>query len=263
MLIEPVGDRERLVYASLLELLKDRQPARLTHNLKTGALRVGASRDLATGAASTNAVSTDTGSGEVDSQSAEACSSSGCPPRPKAQNPVHCHLEDVSPDLIEEMWGVPLRVLLFGATPLAHYLVPHLQSLDFDPLVVDWRSSYLKKLETDSLVRLMDKDAFAELLRDGAPADSCVVILSHVFDQDRDALCAALTCECAFVGMLSSRARREKIFEEARAHGITNESLCRVHSPLGLNIGSTSDSEIAVSILAELIQFRAGTVTGA
>jgi xanthine dehydrogenase accessory factor len=244
VLIEPIGDRERVVYASLLERLRNGEATRLIHDLRSGTIAIGT---LGTDRPETDSLGTDPPeSGPLQAE-------------PRPAEPTHVHPEDLAPSLIEETWEAPMKVLLFGATPLAHCLVPQLNSLDFDPLVLDWRPTYLEKVEPKSCARLIERNDLAEAFS----IDACVVILSHVFEQDRDALFAALMSGCAFVGMLSSSSRREKIFEELRERGIEGEAIARVRSPLGLDIQSKSDPEIAVSILAQLIQFRSGSNAGA
>ena len=56
--------------------------------------------------------------------------------------------------------------------------------------------------------------------------------------------------------MIGSRRKIKLIFEDLIARGVPAETLARVHAPLGLDIGSQTVPEIAVSIVAELIAFR-------
>ena len=56
--------------------------------------------------------------------------------------------------------------------------------------------------------------------------------------------------------MIGSNAKRKALFDELRADGFTDEELARVKNPIGLQIGARTPEEIAISILAELIQQR-------
>jgi xanthine dehydrogenase accessory factor len=85
---------------------------------------------------------------------------------------------------------------------------------------------------------------------------SLVLILSHSFERDKEALRQAVASRCAYIGLLSSKNRRDKMFEDLLAEGISPADLKRVSSPIGIDIGGRSDPEIAISILAELIKFR-------
>jgi xanthine dehydrogenase accessory factor len=147
--------------------------------------------------------------------------------------------------------SVPSRadLFIFGATPLAHRLVTDLEELEFRIHVIDWRSDYLDRF-VDVATILAGKEPL--------PFDekSLVLIVSHSFERDRDVLKQALLRKCAFLGLLSSKIRRDQMFEDLLKEGITEDDICRVSSPLGLDIGGRSDVEIAISITAELVRFK-------
>jgi xanthine dehydrogenase accessory factor len=63
---------------------------------------------------------------------------------------------------------------------------------------------------------------------------------------------------CAYIGLIGSRRRTAHTFGQARALGVSEELLQRVHTPIGLDIGAESPREIAVSILAEVIAVQRG-----
>jgi len=85
---------------------------------------------------------------------------------------------------------------------------------------------------------------------------SMVLVLSHSYEKDKDVLKHAFVHRCPYIGLLSSKTRRERMFEDLRRGGIAAHDLERVSSPVGIDIGARSDLEIAVSITAELIRFR-------
>jgi xanthine dehydrogenase accessory factor len=143
----------------------------------------------------------------------------------------------------------PLRPLfVFGATPLTRRLLKCVEDMEFEFHVIDWRRDYLDKFRTvDGVTVHLDEHAFDE--------DSFVLIQSHDFRRDKAMIKEALARECAFVGMLSSRSRRDTMFQELREEGVSPEALGRVSSPVGADLGGRSDPEIAVAIAAELIAF--------
>ncbi len=143
----------------------------------------------------------------------------------------------------------PRRLFIFGATPLTRRLALLLADMEFDINVVDWRPTHLEGLMDLEWVSLHPEEySFG--------ADSYVLVQSHDFRRDKDVLKAALSAGCAFVGMLSSSSRRDKMYEDLRAEGVPGNSIDRISSPVGMNIGGKSDAEIAVSIAAELVAFR-------
>jgi xanthine dehydrogenase accessory factor len=141
----------------------------------------------------------------------------------------------------------PLRpVFIFGATPLAKCLLRTFKDMEFDLHVIDWRSDYLDGFAGIAGVTTHTGEA---PLAD----DAFVLIVSHHYHRDRAMLARALSKNCAFVGMLSSRVRRDRMFEELRKEGVAEDDLSRVVSPIGIDIGAKSDAEIAIAVAAQLV----------
>jgi xanthine dehydrogenase accessory factor len=61
-----------------------------------------------------------------------------------------------------------------------------------------------------------------------------------------------------YLGLMSHRKRKRKIFEGLRKAGFGDEARARVHTPIGLSLGSETPEEIAISILAEIVAVRRG-----
>ena len=85
---------------------------------------------------------------------------------------------------------------------------------------------------------------------------SFVLIASRSHDTDLQALRAALDTSAAFIGLLGSSRKKAAFFAALREEGMTEEQLRRVASPVGLEIGASSPAEIAVSIMAQMIQIK-------
>src|SRR5437588_422288 len=75
-------------------------------------------------------------------------------------------------------------------------------------------------------------------------------------NHDEEGLYHLAESRCGYVGMIGSRRKVRLIFDDLAAKGVSAEALARVHAPLGLDIGSQTVPEIAVSIVAELIARR-------
>jgi len=80
-----------------------------------------------------------------------------------------------------------------------------------------------------------------------------VCLLTHDPKIDDPALIAALRADCFYIGALGSRKTHAKRVERMMAEGFSQEDLSRIHAPIGLDIGSVSPAEIAVSVLGEII----------
>jgi xanthine dehydrogenase accessory factor len=83
------------------------------------------------------------------------------------------------------------------------------------------------------------------------------IVVSTQGEQDEEGLKLALSTEAAYIAFVASRTKAEKILKGFAAQGATEESLKRVRAPAGLDIHAKSPEEIAVSILAEIIQLKA------
>jgi xanthine dehydrogenase accessory factor len=150
-------------------------------------------------------------------------------------------------------------VYCFGA---GHVAVPtaHLAALaGFRVVVVDDRAEFAcaERFPEAHDIRVIGdfRRAFAGLEID---EDSFIVIVTRGHRFDREVLEKALPTSAGYIGMISSRHKKEAIFAALLTAGVDKERLEKVHSPIGIDIGGETPEEIAVSIVAELIQVRSG-----
>ncbi len=80
--------------------------------------------------------------------------------------------------------------------------------------------------------------------------------------RDRDALRAALSSGAAYVAFIGSRRKADKLKADLLAEGMERDKLAALHSPAGLDIGAVTPDEIALSILAEIVQVRHKAAAG-
>jgi xanthine dehydrogenase accessory factor len=85
--------------------------------------------------------------------------------------------------------------------------------------------------------------------------DSYVVVASHG-NYDEDALAAALRTEASYVTLVASKKRSATVLDYLRETGLTEDRLARLKYPAGLDLGAVTPEEIALSILAEILQIR-------
>jgi len=87
-------------------------------------------------------------------------------------------------------------------------------------------------------------------------AHTAIVAVTHDPKLDDMALLEALKCDAFYVGALGSQKNQEKRRERMRMFDLNEAEIARLRGPVGLPIGSRTPAEIAVAILAELIQVR-------
>jgi xanthine dehydrogenase accessory factor len=88
--------------------------------------------------------------------------------------------------------------------------------------------------------------------------ESYLVIVTRGHVHDKTVLAQALRTRARYIGMIGSRTKRDATYEALTKEGFTVGDFARVHAPVGLSIGAETPEEIAISIVAELIQARAG-----
>lgn len=132
--------------------------------------------------------------------------------------------------------------------------------VDFEVWVVDDRAAYVDRDRFPTAHRLIAGDigsTLKDLVAQGAITPSTyAIIVTRGHAHDEEALFHLAPTAAGYVGMIGSKRKIKLIFDDLLAKGIGAETLRRVHAPLGLDIGSQTVPEIAVSIVAELIARR-------
>jgi len=163
---------------------------------------------------------------------------------------ANCEVElihELASGPVEELLHPPVPLCVFGASPLAQVLAAQVRDMPLQMHVHDWRPPYLAEFEHIPHVEVHDE----KIAIDGR---WFVLVLSHSYARDIELLFEAVSKDCPYVGLLSSKKRRDAMYAELEERGVSREALDRVHSPVGLDLGGRSDVEIAVSIAAELVQ---------
>ena len=146
----------------------------------------------------------------------------------------------------------PVRILCIGAVHISQALAPMAKLADFDLTIVDPRTAFAtpERFPDVHLIAQWPQDVLPELRIDRYTG---VCLLTHDPKIDDPALIAALRADCFYIGALGSRKTHAKRVERMMAEGFSQDDLSRIHAPIGLDIGSVSPAEIAVSVLGEII----------
>ncbi len=147
----------------------------------------------------------------------------------------------------------PLRLIIVGAVHIAQALVGMAQAAGFDPLVVDPREAFGSEARFPDAAIINDwPDAALDTI--GVDGRCAVVLLTHDPKLDDPALHIALESKAFYIGALGSKRTHASRVERLTAAGFTPDQIGRIKGPIGLNIGASGPAEIAVSILAQIIQ---------
>jgi xanthine dehydrogenase accessory factor len=152
-----------------------------------------------------------------------------------------------------------LRLLVVGAVHIAQALVPMALPLGFAVTVIDPRRAFATEERFGAGVTLVDlwpDEAMAALKPDGRTA---IVTLTHDPKLDDPALDAALKSQAFYIGALGSRRTHAKRVARLQELGHAEAAIARIQAPIGLDIGAVTAPEIALAILAQVVQARRGT----
>jgi xanthine dehydrogenase accessory factor len=162
--------------------------------------------------------------------------------------PMTCLGEGGVEIFLEPVLAAP-RLAVLGATPAARSLVRMGAELGFHVVVAPPGAS-AEELPTGARV-------VADVATALADADGHTwVVVATMGSGDEEALTAAAASEAGYVGLIASRTKARHLLEFARASGVAAERLDRVKFPAGLDLGGMSAPEIALSVLAEIVQRR-------
>jgi len=162
------------------------------------------------------------------------------------------------------VFGPKWRLLLIGAGQLSQAVAQMATMLDFDVLICDPREEYAATLVgavgSGAVRRIqgMPDDVVRELVPDDHTA---IVALTHDPKLDDMALLEALKSSAFYVGALGSRRNQAVRKNRLADHfDLTAQELTRLHGPVGLALGAKTPAEIAISILAEIVQVKNAVV---
>jgi xanthine dehydrogenase accessory factor len=150
------------------------------------------------------------------------------------------------------------RLIIVGAVHIAEFLVPMTTLAEFEIILVDPRTAFATSDRFPSVKTILTQWPDEALKALNLDEDSYVVVITHDQKIDDPALRVALASKARYVGALGSRRSNQQRLERLSEAGVPAHQLDRLRAPIGLPLGNRSTVDIAVSILAELVQVRNG-----
>ncbi len=147
----------------------------------------------------------------------------------------------------------PVKAVAIGAVHISQALAPMAKLAGIDLTVVDPRTAFASKARFPDVTVIAEWPDLA-LPRLKLDAHTALIALTHDPKIDDPAIAAGLKAGCFYVGALGSRKTHGKRVERLRDAGFGEAEIGRIRAPIGLDIGAVSPPEIAVSILAEIIE---------
>ena len=150
------------------------------------------------------------------------------------------------------------KLIIAGAGHIGAALCKLAAALDFEVTVIDDRFTFANKERLPDATEVITDDPANALRKLPIDENTYITIVTRGHRHDAVVLREVMGKSAAYIGMIGSKRKVRIVFEEFLEQGIATEAqLKRIHSPMGLHIGSESVNEIAISIAAELIQVRA------
>jgi xanthine dehydrogenase accessory factor len=154
-------------------------------------------------------------------------------------------------------YALPPQMWIFGAIDFSAALAPFASQIGYEVTICDARDRFARSRRFSSAASVKigwPQEVMADV--DLGPRDA-VLVFTHDPKFDEPALIAALRTNAGYIGALGSRQTTADREDRLRRAGVGDADLARIHAPCGLDIGSRTAEETAVSVLAEIIAGRA------
>jgi xanthine dehydrogenase accessory factor len=154
-------------------------------------------------------------------------------------------------------YALPPQMWIIGAIDFSAALAPFASQIGYEVTITDARDRFARsrRFSTAASVKIgWPQEVMADV--ELGPRDA-VLVFTHDPKFDEPALIAALATNAGYIGALGSRQTTADRAERLKRAGVSEADLARIHAPCGLDIGSRTAEETAVSVLAEIIAARA------
>ena len=146
----------------------------------------------------------------------------------------------------------PIKVVIVGAVHITEYLIDFAKALNFDITIIDPRGFFAskEKFPDTKIINKWPNEAFNEIETNSRTA---LIALTHDPKIDDPALQYGLKKKFFYIGALGSKKTHEKRCQRLIESGIKEEDVKLINGPIGIKLGGKSPSEIALSIVAQLV----------
>ena len=147
-------------------------------------------------------------------------------------------------------------LIIFGGGHISFFLARIGKMVDFRVTIIDDRPEFANPERFPEADETICEDLATVMNKLEINSSSYIVIVTRGHQNDEQVLQWAAKTNAGYLGMIGSKRKIKTSYAYLKTKGITQEQLDRVHSPIGLAIGAETPEEIAVAIMAEIIQIR-------
>ncbi len=152
----------------------------------------------------------------------------------------------------------PPRLVIVGAGHIAVPLARLAKILGFHVTVIDDRARFASRERFPDADELVVDEFDAAIARQTITPWTYLVLVTRGHEHDEATLQQVVESPAPYIGMIGSRRRVLLVFERLAARGVPDHFLDRVYAPIGLDIGARTPEEIALAIMAEIVNVRRG-----
>ncbi|MDA9696995.1 XdhC family protein [Candidatus Pelagibacter sp.] len=155
-------------------------------------------------------------------------------------------------EIFVQTYKNPIKVIILGAVDISIYLIEFAKNLNFEIIIVDPRGYFASKerFPDTKIINKWPNEAFDEIETNSSTA---LVTLTHDPKIDDPALQYALKNKFFYIGALGSKKTHEKRCSRLIEAGFKEIELEKINGPIGIKLGGKSPSEIALSIISQLV----------
>ena len=155
-------------------------------------------------------------------------------------------------EIFVQTYKNPIKVIIVGAVDISIYLIDFAKNLNFEIIIVDPRGYFASKerFPDTKIINKWPNEAFDEIETNSSTA---LVTLTHDPKIDDPALQYALKNKFFYIGALGSKKTHEKRCSRLIEAGYKEIELEKINGPIGIKLGGKSPSEIALSIISQLV----------
>ena len=148
-----------------------------------------------------------------------------------------------------------IKLIIIGATHISQFLASISIKLGFEVIIIDPRETFANNKRFRDYRVIVDWPSKTEVLKN-IDSRTAFVTLTHDSKIDEDALETILPSAAFYIGCLGSRRTHKNRISRLENKGLDKSLMTKISAPVGLNIGSRKPSEIAISIIAEIIKHK-------
>ena len=148
------------------------------------------------------------------------------------------------------------KVLIFGAGHIAVCVSKLAKTVGFKVTIIDDRKEFANQDRFPEADEIIAEDTEKALTHLNITPSSYIIVLTRGHLKDEEVLGSVIRSNATYIGMIGSRKKNATVFQHLEEQGISQDELAKIHAPIGIDIKAQTPEEIAVSIVAEIIQVR-------